>query len=195
MELLFASHNRNKISEVKSIFQELPLKLISLVKLADFTEVEENGNSFQENAFLKANYFYKKYQKPTFADDSGLIVPALNGEPGIHSARYGGEYGNYRQNNLYLLRNMKYIHERKATFITVICYFNEVGQVHYFEGRLDGEIIHEFKGENGFGYDPVFLLPELGLTLAELGEERKNKLSHRFQALNKFANYLKKEVD
>jgi XTP/dITP diphosphohydrolase len=195
MELLFASQNPHKLSEVKAILSELPIQITGLAELFDYTEVEENGNSFRENAFLKSSYFYNKYKKPIFGDDSGLIVPALNGEPGIYSARYGGEHGNHYLNNLCLLKNMETVKDRGAYFLTVICYIDSNGQAHFFEGHLNGEIAYEITGENGFGYDPVFLLPKYGKTLAELGTERKNQLSHRFMALKQLVKYLKKEVE
>ncbi|HEY8395216.1 MAG TPA: RdgB/HAM1 family non-canonical purine NTP pyrophosphatase [Bacilli bacterium] len=193
MELLFASQNRNKLSEVSKILNRI--KVISLSDIGDETEVEETGSTFHENAYLKAHYFYMKYKKPVFADDSGLIVPALGGEPGVKSARYANEHGNYLKNNLLLLEKMKDIKDRRAYFLTVICFIDEKGNCHYFEGRLDGMIGYEMKGRNGFGYDPLFFLPDYQMTLAEMEPAQKNSISHRFKALQKFAKHLKKEVE
>lgn len=195
MELLFASQNPHKLSEVRAILSHLPVKVMDLKEIGDDTEVEETGSTFRENARLKAEYFYKKYKKPVFADDSGLIVPALDGEPGVHSARYAGEHGNHYKNNLYLLEKMQGIKERSAYFLTVICFLDKNGQDHFFEGRLNGEIAYELKGNEGFGYDPVFFLLEYNSTLAEIGTEKKNKLSHRYLALKEFAKFLQKEVE
>ncbi|HHX80869.1 MAG TPA: RdgB/HAM1 family non-canonical purine NTP pyrophosphatase [Acholeplasmataceae bacterium] len=194
MELIFASHNPHKLSEVRAILSDLPVVVTDLKEIGADSEVEETGTTFRENARIKAEFFYKKFKKPVFADDSGLIVTALGGEPGVHSARYAGEHGNHYKNNLYLLEKMQGITERDAYFLTVICFFDNTGQAHFFEGRLNGEIAYELKGSGGFGYDPVFYLPEYNSTLAEMGVLKKNQLSHRYLALKEFAKYLKKEV-
>jgi len=190
MDLLFATTNSHKLQEIKAIIKEH--NIISLVDLNDKTEVEESGETFRENAYLKAKYFYDKYKIPTFADDSGLIVHALGNEPGVRSARYAGEKATYLENNLKLLKKLENIEDRSAYFITVICYIDQKGMVHYFEGKVTGEIIAEFRGNEGFGYDPIFYLPKYGKTYAELGNE-KNKISHRYLALDKFLQYLKGE--
>lgn len=191
MNLIFASTNLNKFEEVHSILNNH--KVISLRDLNDFDEVEEDGSSFRENAYLKAKHFYDKYNQAVFADDSGLVVEALNGEPGIRSARYSGINASYTNNNLKLLKEMQNIDNRKAYFITVICFIDHSGEVHYFEGRIYGEISREIKGTDGFGYDPLFYIPEYNKTFAEIGS-LKNKLSHRARALFSFNEFLNKEV-
>lgn len=191
MNLIFASTNLNKFEEVHAILNSH--KIISLRDLNDFDEVEEDGSSFRENAYLKAKHFYDKYNQAVFADDSGLVVEALNGEPGIRSARYSGTNASYQSNNLKLLKEMQDIDNRKAYFITVICFIDFSGEVHYFEGRIYGDISREIKGTDGFGYDPIFYIPEYDKTFAQLGS-LKNKLSHRARALFSFNEFLNKEV-
>lgn len=191
MDLIFASSNLHKLIEVKNIIKNH--KIISLRDLRDYDEVDETGTTFQENAFLKAKYFFDKYKMPVFADDSGLVVDFLNGEPGVRSARYSGEGATYQSNNNKLLKALENVENRKASFITVICYIDEFGVDHYFEGKVDGLITEDFRGENGFGYDPLFYVPKLGKTFAEMGSI-KNTLSHRARALEGFNQFLNKEV-
>lgn len=195
MKIVFATHNPNKVQEAKSIFASLPIQLLSLTDLNIKDEVEENGSSFQDNAFIKANYYYKLSALPVFADDSGLIIPALNGDPGILSARYAGIQGDYLANNALVLEKMKNIKDRRAYFYTSIAYIDNNGQCKYFEGRLDGEIAYQPEGNNGFGYDPLFFLPNYQKTLGQLPTATKNTISHRFQALVKLSEYLKKESE
>ncbi|NLD26057.1 MAG: RdgB/HAM1 family non-canonical purine NTP pyrophosphatase [Acholeplasmataceae bacterium] len=194
MEVIFASQNPNKIKEVKAILASLPVNIVSLHDLNFDEELEETGSTFQENAFLKAKFIYERYQRPVFADDSGLIIPALGGQPGVHSARYSGLHGDYQSNNSLVLEKMKDVTDRRAYFLTVICYFDSKGMVHYFQGRLDGAIAMAPSGTNGFGYDPLFYLPALDKTLGQTPETKKNELSHRYRALREFTDFLKKEV-
>ncbi len=189
MKYLFATHNSNKLSEIQALLKGYPV--ISLDSLQDDEEVEENGSTFFENAFLKANRFFQKYHLPTFADDSGLVVLALNGAPGIYSARYSGENVDYGRNNLLLLKNMKGLSDRRAYFVSVVCFIEENGEVHYFEGRLNGIISQELRGNHGFGYDPLFWLPDLKKTVGELSEKQKNQISHRSVAFGKLTEFLK----
>lgn len=191
MDLLFATHNHNKVKEALDILKGF--NVIGLDDLKDESDVEETGQTFYENAYLKAKYYFDKYHRPTFADDSGLVVPSLNGEPGIYSARYA-EHGNYLKNNLLLLENMKHIKDRQAYFITVICFIDKDENVYNFEGRLNGKIDYELKGNLGFGYDPLFIIPSLGKTLGEIPKEAKNSLSHRFLALKQLIAHLQKDV-
>lgn len=190
MKLLFATNNKHKLSEIKAILKEHTI--VSLNDLNDKTVVSENGKSFHENAYLKAKYFYDKYKIPTFADDSGLIVNILKDEPGIKSARYASDNATDLENNLKLLKKLENVKKRDAYFVTVICYIDQEGKDIYFEGRVNGVILNEFRGQSGFGYDPLFYLPEYQKTYAELGED-KNKLSHRYLALQKFNQYLSEE--
>src|SRR5690554_143468 len=190
MKLLFASRNLNKLKEVSAILENQTV--ISLREFNDEDEVIEEGNTFHENAYKKAKHFYDKYKVPTFADDSGLVVPVLNDEPGIMSARYAGEDATDAENNQKLLKKLIGSNNRDAYFITVICYIDKEGHTSYFEGRVDGIILTELKGTDGFGYDPLFYLPEYGKTYAELGNE-KNKISHRYLALEKLNKFLNKD--
>ncbi|HNZ50655.1 MAG TPA: RdgB/HAM1 family non-canonical purine NTP pyrophosphatase [Bacilli bacterium] len=190
MKILFASHNLHKLKEIQSLLPSF--ELLSLKELHDNDDVEEDGNTFAANAFKKAHYYFQKYHLPVFADDSGLIVSALNGEPGVKSARYSGLDADYHRNNLLLLKNMEGIKERTAFFVTVICFIEESGQVHFFEGKWKGIIHEQLQGDNGFGYDPLFYLPELDKTAAELTIMEKNQFSHRALAFQQFSRFLKK---
>jgi XTP/dITP diphosphohydrolase len=189
MKYLFATQNSHKLAEIQAILKGY--QVISLDSLNDDEEVEETGSTFFENAFLKANRFFQKYHLPTFADDSGLVVPALNGAPGIYSARYSGENVDYAKNNRLLLKNMEGQSNRQAYFVSVVCFIAKNGEAHYFEGRLNGFISQELRGNQGFGYDPLFWLPELKKTVGELSETEKNQISHRSIAFRKLIEFLK----
>ncbi len=190
MKILFASHNKEKLEEVKNILNEY--EVISLNDLDDKDEIEENGNSLEENAFLKANHFYQKYHLPVISDDTGLFVKALNGKPGIHSARYSGNNATYKSNNQKLLHELEGIADREAYFETVICYID--GEIKYFYGRANGEITLKVLTDNAFGYDSVFYVPSLKKTYAEMSKDEKNKISHRYKALDAFSTYLKESL-
>lgn len=190
MELIFATHNIDKLDEVKAIFTNT--KIITLKDLEDFDDVNETGSTFKENAYLKAKYYYDKYKKPVFADDSGLVIEALHGEPGIFSSRYSKE-ATYYANNIKVLEKLGNSKNRKAYFITLICFIDKLGIDHYFEGRVYGEIINELNPDlSGFGYDPIFYLPEFNKTFKELGS-KKNTISHRYNALKEFEKFLNEE--
>lgn len=195
MDILFASKNRHKAEEAQAILGAAGIHIISLSDLHDEDDVLEDGLTFSENAYKKAVYYSQKYRMRVFADDSGLVIPALNNEPGVFSARYAGEHGNYRKNNILVLEKMKGIADRQAYFVTAISYIDCFGKAYSFEGRLQGRIAEAMHGENGFGYDPLFFIPELGKTLAEIPNEAKNSLSHRFFALSQLMNHLKEEVN
>ncbi|MGD9886983.1 MAG: RdgB/HAM1 family non-canonical purine NTP pyrophosphatase [Bacilli bacterium] len=188
MKILFASQNPHKLKEIRNILQGF--SIISLNDLHDNDEVVEDGKTFFENAFKKAHHFHQKYHIPVFSDDSGLVVKALNGDPGVHSARFSGQDVNYKRNNEFLLDKMKHEIDREAYFVTVICFIDELGQTHYFEGQWKGIIAKEEKGEKGFGYDPLFFISSLGKTAAELTLSEKNEISHRALALKQFHQYL-----
>lgn len=182
MKLLLATRNEGKKEEIRALLQGSDYEVITLNDLNDGDEVVENGNSFFENALIKAKYYQKKYRYITLSDDSGLEVEALGGAPGINSARYAGPDHNDKANMNKLLVEMKDIENRKAAFVcsVVICHDRFCFKS---EGRLEGEIAYEPKGSHGFGYDPIFYLPQLGKTLAELEPEMKNQISHRGQAI------------
>jgi len=182
--ILIASTNRHKVEEIKKIFRFPQLKFKSLDQYKEIPEAIENGKSFQDNALLKAKHYYHHTQMPVIADDSGLVVPALNGEPGIHSARYAGEQSAYDKNNALLLSRMENLvgNQRFAFFVCVVVFFDGKNII-FSEGRAEGTIINELKGTGGFGYDPLFYYPEARKTFAEMDPEDKNQVSHRFRAL------------
>lgn len=180
-KMLIASHNSHKIREIRELFNHHGISLISLKDLKDEDEVEEDGLSFFENALKKATYFAKKHQITTISDDSGLNVLALDGRPGIFSQRYSGK-GDL-ENNLQILREMKGIEDRRAYFISSIVIVYPNGDFKAYEGKFNGFIAQEIKGQNGFGYDSIFYLPEYQKTAAEIEPELKNRISHRGQAM------------
>lgn len=191
MDILLASHNKHKYEEIKNILQK-DVNLISLADLKDFDEVIEDGQSFKDNSFIKAKYYYDKYKMNVISDDSGLSVNALGGAPGVYSARYSGNKANDLSNNLLLLKNMEDKTDRRAFFSSSICYIED-GKEFFFEGILDGTIALDIKGEHGFGYDPLFILSD-GRRLSNLELNEKNKISHRAIALAKWAYFMKKKV-
>lgn len=188
MKIILATNNQNKAQEIKDIVAGLGIEILSLKDLKDFDEVEETGKTFADNAFIKANYFHNKYKCPVLADDSGLVVPSLGNSPGVYSSRYAGEHGNDLLNNQKLLKELKDISNRQAYFNCTVCYIDE--QVHFFDGQLHGRIAYDFKGDYGFGYDPLFEL-ENGKRLAEIPLNEKNKISHRAKAFKKWLNFIK----
>ena len=188
MKLLLASQNKHKIVEISHIFNGYEIELIDLSFFNDQDEVVENGKTFLENAIIKAKYYAHKYQMITISDDSGLAVDALGGKPGIYSKRYSG--GLDIDNNQKLLDEMKLIKNRKAQFTSVIVIYFPDGHIFHYEGSIEGLIAYEPKGSNGFGYDPIFYLPNYDKHMAELDMEIKNKISHRAQALKQVKEHL-----
>jgi XTP/dITP diphosphohydrolase len=187
-KLVFATNNQNKFNEIMDILSDR-VDLISLKDLNLSEDMPEEKNSLEENAMDKALYIYNKYNFDCFADDTGLEIDALNGEPGVHSARYAGIQCNFEDNINKVLRRMKGVKNRKARFRTVISLV-ENGTVINFEGSINGKIINSRKGENGFGYDPIFQPDGYKLTFAEMGMDAKNKISHRAKAMEQLINYL-----
>ena len=188
MQLIFATHNKNKVIEVKSLINQT----INLLNLSDinFTDdIEETATTLEGNALLKAQTIFKKTNFNCFADDSGLLVDALNGEPGVYSARYAGEHKSEEDNMMKLLNNMHGIDNRKAQFKTVLALIIN-GNEHLFEGTMHGTITYEKMGLNGFGYDPIFMPQGYSQTFAELTLEQKSKISHRALALNKMIKFI-----
>lgn len=174
--------------ELKSLLNNPEIEVISLSDLNDYEEIEETGTTFLENAKLKALTIAKKYHLPTLADDSGLEVYSLNMEPGVYSARYSGK-GDL-ENCLKLLANMKEKKDRKARFISVIAYIDKDLKFKSFEGTWEGEISFNIKGENGFGYDSVFIPEGYHITAAQMESSLKNSISHRAKALKKLIEEL-----
>jgi len=187
MDILVATHNLHKKEEIQQILGSNYF----VVSLADYDlneEIVEDGNSFAENALIKAKYCYEKTGKPSLGDDSGMVVEALDGRPGIFSARYAGDH-NFKKNIEKVLDEMTDVVNRRAYFITVLCYMDDKG-AHYFEGRAYGNLTKEVFGEQGFGYDPIFMPDDYNKTFAEMSPEDKNKISHRNAALKQFLEYL-----
>lgn len=180
-KMLIASHNAHKIREIRELFSNQDIQLISLNDLKDHDEVVEDGKTFFDNALKKATYFAYKHQLTTISDDSGLNVVSLDGKPGIYSQRYSGK-GDI-ENNIKVLAEMKGIEDRRAYFISSIVIVYPTGDFKAYEGKFDGFIAQEMKGSNGFGYDSIFYLPEYQQTLAELEPELKNRISHRGKAM------------
>ncbi len=193
--LMVATTNNHKINEIRPLFENRSITLKSLADIQDFPEIIEDGSSFEENAAIKARTVFNKLRVPVIADDSGLVVPALNNAPGIYSARYAGPEADYYQNNLMLLKNMQSLkkQDRLARFVCTICYKDNENEL-FFTGITEGQIIDSFKGEDGFGYDPLFFYPKLNKTFAQLSMQEKNKHSHRGKAVRKFIEYFDKNI-
>lgn len=189
-KLVFATNNLHKLTEIKAILGE-QIDILSLNDINCHVDIPETANTLEGNAKMKAEYIYNHYHLDCFADDTGLEVKALNGVPGIYSARYAGEGHDSQANMKKLLENLKGITNREAQFRTAICLI-EGGEEHLFEGLVKGKIIEEKRGEAGFGYDPVFVPDGYDQTFAELGEDIKNQISHRARAVEKLCDYLTK---
>ena len=191
-KLLLATNNQAKVREYRSLLHNLPVELVTLAECGINTEVSEVGESLEENARLKATTLAAESQLTALADDSGLEVDALGGEPGRLSARYAGEGASDKDRVSYLLSRLKGVpwEERSARFRCVIAIATPDGRVEFRSGEHRGFITFEPRGEQGFGYDPVFYLPELDKTMAELPPELKNKVSHRGQAASKVYQVL-----
>lgn len=188
MEILIATHNEHKKEEIQQILPDYKITSLRDYQLLD--EIVEDGDSFEVNAKIKAEYCFQKTGKASLGDDSGLVVPALDGRPGIYSARYAGDH-DFKANIQKVLQEMEGVEEREAYFITVLCLIDE-GKEEYFEGRVYGTLKREPSGNQGFGYDPIFIPKGEELTFADMSAEEKNKISHRANALKKFLAYLKK---
>ena len=187
MKVILASKNQHKLTELSAILSQLGFEIALESEYGLDIDVEETGTTFEENSFLKADAVMKASGLPVLADDSGLMVDALDGAPGVYSARYGHKASD-KERTAYLLENMKEVPEerRGAKFVCVItCLFPD-GRKIVARGECPGVIARVPHGENGFGYDPVFYLPELGMTYAELPSEQKNAISHRARALQDF---------
>lgn len=191
-KILIASGNIHKISEIKSVLKMSPNILI--LSLKDFgikIVVKEDGKTLQENALIKAKKINSVLRMPTISDDTGLFVDALNGAPGIYSARYAGEIAGYKENRMKLLSEMRNVQrdKRSAHFKSVICFYVNDKEHYFFEGVCKGKIIYEEKGKNGFGYDSIFVPDGINKTFAEMTDSDKNKISHRANALEQFRKF------
>lgn len=190
MKLVFASNNKNKIIEIQNLLPE-DIQILSLEEIGCHEDIPETADTIEGNAILKADYVTKNYGYDCFADDSGLEVNALDGAPGVYSARYAGEHKNDQDNIDKLLVELESKTDRKANFKTVIA-LNLNGQQTLFTGKIFGTIITERRGTNGFGYDPVFLPDGFSYTFAQLSLEEKGAVSHRAQAVRQLIEHLKK---
>ena len=189
MKLVFATNNKNKLIEVQKLLPKL-IKVLSLKDIDCFEEIEETGVTLQENAILKADYITTNYKINCFADDTGLEVMSLHGEPGVYSARYAGEDADSEKNMQKLLINLKGKLSRKAQFRTVIV-LNIDAKQYLFEGICKGEILTQKQGDKGFGYDPIFKPEGFNKSFAEMTLEEKGKISHRGIAISKLVEFLK----
>lgn len=190
MELIFASHNQNKVKEINALLGN-GFRVKSLSDIGFDTEIVENGETLEANALIKARTIYELTQQNCFADDTGLLVNALNNEPGVYSARYAGLQKNDHDNMDLLLRNLEEITDRKANFTTCIALILD-GKEYLFEGKLHGSIIQEKIGSNGFGYDPIFKPDNYTITLAQMELSEKNTISHRAKAFENMKAFLLK---
>ena len=189
MKIVFATNNKHKLEEIKDILGK-DFEIVSLAEIGCHEDIPETGLTLEENARQKSTYIVEHYNHDCFADDTGLEVDALNGEPGVHSARYAeGTDHDSEANMRKLLSKMSNVKDRTARFRTVISLIIN-GVEHQFEGRVEGRIATEKHGKEGFGYDPIFIPEGYDKSFAELGEEVKNQISHRERAVKKVAEYL-----
>ena len=190
--IIIASNNKHKVKEIESKFSTLNINILSQSEAGYCLDIEETGSTFSENAILKARALYEISKKPVMADDSGLEVDFLDGKPGVYSARFCGPNSTDKDKYnkiLELMKDVKDESKRTARFVCVICYIDEDGLEHTFKGVCEGTIAFEPKGDNDFGYDPIFLVGDK--TFAQLSEEEKNKISHRGLAIDKMLQYIK----
>ena len=190
MQLVFATHNTHKLKELQEILGN-SIKLISLTDLGVFDEIEETGTTIEENASLKAKYVSDKFGVNVFADDTGLEIESLNGEPGVISARYAGEEKNPLRNMEKVLRLMQNKENKSARFRTIISLILN-GKEYIFEGVVNGQILKTPIGGNGFGYDPIFMPDGYTISFAQMDSETKNNISHRGKAVEKLIDFLNK---
>ncbi len=189
-EFIFATNNQNKVREIEKIFQNV--RIVSLAEAGIDVDVEETGSTFEENALIKAREIFKLTRRPTLSDDSGLMVDALGGRPGIYSARYAGVHGDSAANNKKLLGEMENVQNRKAHFVSAVAFVCE-GEELVVTGRTEGEILREECGDAGFGFDPLFYSYDLRKSFGCATMDEKNSVSHRARAFNKMKELLKEK--
>ena len=190
ISICFATNNLHKIEELNALLGS-DIHLLSLTDVGCTEALAETSATIEGNSDQKASYVFQKYKVSCFADDTGLEVEALNGAPGVYSARFAGPEGNAENNMALLLQKLATEHNRKARFKTVITYYNSKGEQFQFEGIVNGKIISEKRGASGFGYDPIFVADGYDMTFAEMELTEKNKISHRALAVKKLVDYLK----
>lgn len=193
MQIIFATGNSYKVKEIQALIGD-NFDILSLKDVNCFEEIPETSDTLIGNAIQKAVYVHEKFGKNCFADDTGLMVEALHGEPGVYSARYAGEQKNSEDNMALLLEKLQNQTSRNAKFQTAICLIWN-GEQHIFIGEVEGEITNERSGKDGFGYDPIFLPKGQNLTFAEMSLDEKNKISHRGRAVKKLVEFLKANQD
>lgn len=196
MKLVLASNNAHKLEELRAILSQLGMEVVSQKELGISVEPDETGTTFEENSYIKAKTVMDLCGLPTIADDSGLMVDALDGAPGVYSARFGGDACKSDRERLeYLLERLSGVpaEKRSAKFVSVITMLTPDGGKLVARGECPGQILTAPHGENGFGYDPVFYVPEAGCTFAELPPQEKNRISHRARALDAFSAQVRKE--
>ena len=192
MKFVIATGNPGKVKDFNLILSLMGHEAVSLKDMGISCDVEETGTTFRENSYIKAKAIYDMVKLPTIADDSGLCVDALNGEPGVYSARYGGAGLDDRGRCLKLLEAMKGKENRNARFKSAICCILDENTKIEVEGECEGVLLTEIKGENGFGYDPMFFVEKYNKTFGEISKEEKNEISHRRKAMDKLKEELKK---
>lgn len=192
MKLVFATQNRNKLREVSAMMPE-GIELVNLEDIGHTEELEETSDTLDGNALQKAEYIFQNYHVSCFADDTGLEIDALDGAPGVYSARYAGDSKDSNANMDKVLEEMEGVEDRSAQFRTSICLFWQ-GNVYYFEGVVRGRILHEKAGAEGFGYDPIFAPEGEDRSFAEMSSAEKNAMSHRGRAIASLVNWLSENV-
>lgn len=192
-KIILASNNAHKLEEIQAILKDFGYELVSMKDAGLDIDIEENGTTFEANSLIKAKAVYDLLKLPTIADDSGLMVDALDGAPGVYSARYAGEPSDSEKNNTKLIEELKDVpdKERTARFVSVITLYDGSENTIVARGEAEGRIAHAYQGKSSFGYDPLFIDINSGLTFAELGSEEKNKISHRAKALDVLKESLK----
>ncbi len=187
-KLIIATANKHKLSEIEALLKDGVEEILPMP--FDISEIEENGETFMQNSLIKAKAVYNKTKIPSLADDSGLCINAIDGKPGLYSARYGGENLSYKEKMQMILEELKDKEDRTAYFITsAVCMLNEKYYI-ALEGRVYGKIIEKPRGFEGFGYDPIFMPNDFNITYAQMSVEEKNSMSHRFIAMSKMKEIL-----
>jgi len=192
LKFLIATRNEGKKREILAMVEDSIFHFLTLNDFPELGDVEEDGKTFEDNAKKKALHYFKATKVPTVSDDSGLVVDALNGAPGIYSARYSGVHGDDASNNRLLIEQMKDMTNRKATFVCVCVVVFAEDDIHVFRGEFHGRIAQTPRGIGGFGYDPLFLIDGSDKTSAELSNEEKNAISHRAIAVRSMIDFLKR---
>lgn len=191
-KILLATSNAHKVEEFKEMLEPFGYTITSLLDFDEEFDIEETGTTFEENALIKAKTMHDKLGIAVIADDSGLMVNALDGAPGIYSARFMGKDTSYDIKNQYIIDQCKDAEDKGCQFVCAIAYVEENGESHVFTGIVEGIVADHIEGEKGFGYDPIFYYPPYKTTLANVSEEQKNAVSHRGRALKQFVDFIEK---